>query len=81
MYFILTHGWGVDPDQLISIEYHDYKKARSALDFLFDIYQEELERTTRPQTFVCILKTKGVRHNGKNENVDTKQSKKDQKNK
>lgn len=72
MYFILTHGFGSDPENYITTEYHDYKKAKASLSFLFDIYQKALEDKKIPEggSFVCILKTKGVRNNGKNEGVN-----------
>lgn len=68
MYFILTQGWGKDPERYINIEYRDYNKAKKALTFLFDIYQKQLENgLPTPDTFVCILKTKGVINNGTNQ--------------
>ena len=65
-YFILTHGVGTDPAQFITMEFRDYKKAKTALTFLFDSYQEILE-TTPGIKFTCILKTKGVLNNGNTE--------------
>lgn len=65
MYFELTHGWGTNPNHYIKTVYRDYKKAKKALSFLFDIYQKQLENgLPTPDTFVCILKTKGVINNG-----------------
>lgn len=61
MYYILTHGWGNNPEKHITTSYRNYKKARAALKFLFDAYQSELESgRPSPESFVCILKTKGV---------------------
>lgn len=65
-YFILTHGVGTDPAQFITNEFTDYKKAKNALNFLFNSYQEILE-TTPGIKFTCILKTKGVIDNGNTE--------------
>lgn len=65
MYFILTHGWGKNPDHYIDVEYKNYDQAKKALSVLFDIYQNQLENgLPTPDTFVCILKTKGVVNNG-----------------
>lgn len=58
-YFILTHGVGTDPAQFITTQFRDYKKAKNALHFLFDLYQEDLEKG-KVKSFTCILKTKGV---------------------
>ena len=79
-YFILTHGVGTDPAQFITTQFRDYKKAKTALHFLFDSYQEILE-TTPGIKFTCILKTKGVINNADTEKekkqTRTKQNKED----
>ena len=72
-YYILTHGWGVNPDKHITIEYKDYKAARAALDYLFDAYQHQIETAPYPETFVCILKTRGILDNGKKDD-ETKEA-------
>ena len=66
VYFILTHGVGNDPAHLMTTEYKDYKKAKRALSFLFDWYQEDFVKG-RIKSFTCILKTKGVLNNGNTE--------------
>ncbi|MBR5355051.1 MAG: hypothetical protein IK122_02905 [Alphaproteobacteria bacterium] len=55
-YFILTHGVGTDPAHHMTTEYREYKKAKRALAFLFDCYQEDLEKG-KIKSFACILKT------------------------
>lgn len=77
MYFTLTHGAGEDPAQHITTEYRDYKKAKRALLFLFDCYQEDLEKG-KIKSFVCILKTKGVVTNGSTEKEKDQKDNKDQ---
>ena len=83
MYFILTHGFGADPSRHITTHYTNYRQAKQALSYLFDIYQQALEDNKIPESgsFVCILKAKGDRNNGKNEEGGTKQGKQDQANK
>ena len=71
-YYILTHGWGKDPDRYITIGYSNYQKARKAFEYLFDIYQKDLESGSRKESFVCVLKTKGVLYNGDNEQSNKK---------
>lgn len=76
MYFILTHGWGKNPDHYINIEYKNYNEAKKALSFLFDIYQNQLENGLATNgTFVCILKTKGVVNNGTDQETKKRKNK------
>lgn len=75
MYFELTHGWGTNPLFYMRTTYKDYKKAKKALAFLFDLYQEQLENCAGKGPFVCILKTKGVIYDGINEETKTSQNK------
>lgn len=70
-YFILTHGVGTDPAHHMTTEYKEYKKAKRALLFLFDCYQEDLEKG-KIKSFACILKTKGVLNNGDTEKEKNK---------
>ena len=67
MYFVLTHGWGRDPEKHIITEYYHYKDAKKALNALFDMYETLFESGTGPdKTFTCILRQKGVESNGLN---------------
>ena len=77
MYFTLTHGTGEDPAHHMTTEYRDYKKAKRALAFLFDMYQEDLEKG-KIKSFTCILKMKGVVNNG---STEKEKDQKDHKNK
>lgn len=75
MYFELTHGWGTNSNHYIKTVYNDYKKAKKALAFLFDIYQNQLENGLANGSFVCLLKTKGVIYDGINEETKKRESK------
>ena len=61
MYYILTHGYGYNPEKHISTTFADYNKAKETLYFLFDKYQESIESGRVPcgTSFTCILKAKG----------------------
>lgn len=73
MYFAVTHGWGTDPNKLLTTEYWKYDAARKAMRYLFDMYQTQLETGTGPSgVFTCILKAKGVSDNGTNKKAETK---------
>lgn len=73
MYFAVTHGWGTDPDKLLTTEYWKIDAARKAMHYLFDMYQTQLENGTGPAgVFTCILKAKGVDDNGTDKKAATK---------
>lgn len=75
MYYELTHGCGTNSNHYIRTIYKDYKKAKKALSFLFDLYQEQFENEPAKGPFVCILKTKGVVNNGNDQETKTSESK------
>lgn len=77
MFFTLTHGAGEDPERQITTEYKDYKTAKRIFSYLFDCYQDDLEKG-KIKSFVCILKTKGVVNNG---STEKEKDQKDHKNK